>query len=145
MSSARDLILLQSELDKNAAVIASLTHETAVTLAASTGNERAAKKHLDSLHEELRMTNEMMESARQRVRGGPTVKTSLVDGANAVLAKKKDDRRSIQREVGILESVLKEYIREDLLRLQSLFEMDVAEDHVALAMLLDARPGLAKR
>jgi hypothetical protein len=137
--TARDLIVLQGEIDKNAAVIGSLQHETALTLASVTGQERALKKHLASLQEELRTVVALTISMRQRVEGGPTVKASEVDAAVERRNKKKAELQAIQREISLLESVFKEFIDVEPLRMRELFDMADPNDEIALAMINDAR------
>lgn len=137
--TARDLIVLQGEIDKNSAVICSLQHETALTLATVGGQEKALKKHLSSLQEELRTVREMASSMRSRVQGGPTVKTTEVEAAVQRRNKKKDELRAVQREVRLLEGLLHEFIDVEQLRIRELFDLSDPNDEIALAMLSDPR------
>lgn len=143
--TARDLILLQGEVDKNSAIIGSLQHETALTLASVAGNERALKKHLAALHEEMRSLAELTASVRLRVQGGPTVKTSEVDAAMVRRDKKRSELQRAQHDARTLEGVLKEFIAVEPLRIQELFDTSDANDEVALAMLMDQRMSGVKR
>ncbi|CUG93447.1 Hypothetical protein, putative [Bodo saltans] len=137
--TARDLIVLQGEIDKNAAIIGSLQHETALTLATVSGQERALKKHLLSLQEELRTVRDLTIAMQARVQGGPTVKQSEVDAAIQRRNKKKEDLKTIQREVRLLEGILHEFIDVEPLRIRELFDVSDPNDEIALAMVLDAR------
>jgi hypothetical protein len=137
--TARDLIVLQGEIDKNAAIIGSLQHETALTLATVSGQERALKKHLMSLHEELRSVSELVAAAKARVQGGPTVKQSEVDAAMQRRDQKRNELKVLQREVRLLEGILHEFIHVDQLRIRELFDLSDPNDEIALAMVLDAR------
>lgn len=139
-SSARDLMALQGEIDKNAATIASLTHETAETLAAVAGSEKAAKKHHAALCEELQNLRRVVDSIRAQVQGGPTVRVAQYDAAAGKLARKQAQVKEVQTEVRLLESVLKEFIHEEPLALRELFDTEGSkEDEVALHMVLDQR------
>lgn len=138
LHTARDLLILQGEIDKNAAIIAGLKHETAEAIAAISSSELAAKRHHDALLTELETMRTAIKDLQLQVQGGPTVNISQLEAATAKLSAKKAEWKKLQTECNVMEGVLKQFVLVEALRIQELFDTAREADVVALQMLLSS-------
>ena len=135
----RELLRLEAEIVKNNTTIATLKNDVALAMAVAAGQERAATAHKLELAGDLQRIRVQISELRHRLNGGAAVPEQQVHAARLLLTKKSTELKSVQEETSALEHVLKHYLTDAELQLESLFDVDDAEDFVALSMLKDSR------
>ena len=136
---SRELVTLQSDIERNTAIVAQLQHDIRAATATHTSVERAQRTHLDTLRAELRRAASEA-SLLESYATSPKVASGRVHDAERIFTAKKRELDATQHEIRVIESVLKQFIHDGSLQLAELFDVhDSQHDRIALDMILDRR------
>jgi chromosome segregation ATPase len=117
----RELLVLRDEAARNRAEVSRLRHEAQVAAARDQAVAAANTEHLRALEEEL---TEVLSETREveAERSGPTVPREALANAEDVLECRRDELRSVQRDVETLEAVIRAHVDDPKLNLRATLE-----------------------